>query len=379
MTSDVPASATIPAAPSRRPRILIVDDTPANLAVLVGLLARDYDLTVANSGARALALCAGEQVIDLVLLDVMMPEIDGYEVCRRLRAQPRTRDLPILFLSARSELESVVQGLAWGGNDYLTKPFRPEELLARVRTHLLVRAQQRELAERSVEFKQLLHIMFHDLGNHFALLDFVASTVEESPREPLDDELRRMLLTGVRNGMGLLAVVRELSTAEAKPIALSAVPLAAAVGEALTVVRARAAAKGLALRVDIAHDLRVTAEPNLLINSVITNLLTNAIKYSDPGGAVDVTATRDGGQVRLVVRDEGIGMSAEVLDSLFDLQRSASRRGTAGERGSGFGMPLMRRWVQRFGGRVEVASREAERDSPEHGTTFIVSLPSAST
>ena len=119
---------------------MIVDDSPANLAVLVGLLARDYDLTVANSGARALALCAGEQVIDLVLLDVMMPGIDGYEVCRKLRSQPRTRDLPILFLSARSELESVVQGLAWGGNDHLTKPFRPEELLARVRTHLLVRA-----------------------------------------------------------------------------------------------------------------------------------------------------------------------------------------------------------------------------------------------
>jgi len=135
-----------PATP-RRPCILIVDDEPANIQVLIGLLQGEYDLKVATWGEAALRICEQNPNIDLVLLDVMMPESDGHEVCQKLRASPTTRTTPIIFLSAKSETKDIVYGFEIGANDYVTKPFQPAELLARVRTHLLIRSQQIEIAE----------------------------------------------------------------------------------------------------------------------------------------------------------------------------------------------------------------------------------------
>jgi putative two-component system response regulator len=132
---------------SSRPSLLLVDDTPASIEVLVGLLKDDYDLTIATRGAQALQICAKVKHLDLVLLDVMMPEMDGYEVCRALRADPATRDLPIVFLTSKNEVDDIVRGFEAGANDYLAKPVHPSELRARVRTLTTLRAQQLELAE----------------------------------------------------------------------------------------------------------------------------------------------------------------------------------------------------------------------------------------
>jgi len=360
--------------PTRRPCLLLVDDTPANIDVLVGLLKADFDLKIATGGERALALCAGAaaaDAIDLVLLDVMMPGMDGLEVCRQLRARPATHELPVLFLTSRSEVEDVVHGFAAGGNDYLVKPFHVEELLARVQTHLLIRAQQREIERKNVELKQLLHILFHDMANHFAVLDIAVETVAEEPAA-LEAEILPMMRTAVKNGVGLLAVVRELERAEVKPLTLSTVPLAPAVAEALLLLRGQAEAKGVTVAADIAPELAVRAEPNLLINSIIGNPPTHPNKFPFPGRrirrkrvprAARVPAARGGNRRR---------MSEEVRRALFDLRMSRSQQGTAGESGSGFGLPLMHRWVTRFGGRVEVASRDIATHPDTHGTAFTI-------
>ncbi len=116
---------------SDRPCILLVDDTPSNIDILVGLLKADYELKIANRGAKALKICETTERIDLILLDVMMPEMDGYEVCRVLRASPKTQSVPIIFLTAKTDLDDVVHGFEIGASDYLTKPVRPSELLAR--------------------------------------------------------------------------------------------------------------------------------------------------------------------------------------------------------------------------------------------------------
>jgi putative two-component system response regulator len=127
---------------SSRPSLLLVDDTPANLDILVDVLKADYDLTIATRGAQALQVLAKVKHIDLILLDVMMPEMDGYEVCRVLRADPATRELPIIFLTAKNDVADIVHGFELGANDYVSKPFHPPELRARVRTHTTLRAQQ---------------------------------------------------------------------------------------------------------------------------------------------------------------------------------------------------------------------------------------------
>ncbi len=129
-----------------RPVILVVDDTPDNLALMSGLLKDDYKVKVANGGEKALAIAAADPPPDLVLLDIMMPGMDGYEVCRRLKADPTTRDIPVIFLTAKREVEDEQRGLDLGAVDYLTKPVSPPIVLARVRNHLALRAQAQQLA-----------------------------------------------------------------------------------------------------------------------------------------------------------------------------------------------------------------------------------------
>ena len=129
------------------PRILIVDDTPANIKVLHNLLREDYVLSVATSGAAALEIAFSDDRPDLVLLDVMMPEMDGHEVCRRFKADPRTRDVPVIFVTSMSEVEDEAKGFALGAVDYISKPIRPPIVEARVATHLeLARTRKRWLS-----------------------------------------------------------------------------------------------------------------------------------------------------------------------------------------------------------------------------------------
>jgi len=132
-----------------KPIILVVDDTPGNLSLMIGLLADDYTVRLANNGEKALRIAAAASPPDLILLDIMMPEMDGYEVCRRLKADPLTREIPVIFLTARAEVEDERLGLELGAVDYITKPLSQPILMARVRTHLTLKALADALRSRN--------------------------------------------------------------------------------------------------------------------------------------------------------------------------------------------------------------------------------------
>src|SRR4249920_2817025 len=133
--------------PENRRTLLLVDDTPDNLRVLSGLLRDDYQLRIATSGEKALEAAAKDPAPDLVLLDVTMPGMDGYEVCRRLKGDPRTRDVPVIFLTALTQTEDEAKGFEAGAVDYVHKPITPATVLARVRTHLELREARRGLED----------------------------------------------------------------------------------------------------------------------------------------------------------------------------------------------------------------------------------------
>ena len=360
---------------SHRPCILVVDDTPANLDILVGLLREDYQLKVATHGEKALKICETPGLVDLILLDVMMPGIDGFEVCRRLRQQPHTRDIPVLFITAKSETDDVVRGFEAGGNDYLSKPFRPAELLARVRTHLLVRSQQLEIARKNTELREMIHILCHDVANHFTVMQMSLELAAMRPDMAVKSYLPPMRIA-VKNGIKLTDLVREMRRSEDTQLRLKPTSLTLAVEEALLLIDGKLQAKGLSVRKEL-PEVNVLAEPTALINSVIGNVLTNAVKFSRTGGVIDVQAGVVGGAVFLSIRDHGIGMPDAVLTHLFDVGKSHSRVGTAGEKGTGFGMPLMHRFVTQFGGRIEVTTRDAERFPEDSGTEFKIWLSPA--
>jgi sigma-B regulation protein RsbU (phosphoserine phosphatase) len=144
-----------------KPRILVVDDTPANIKILADLLRKDYLLSVATSGADALEIAASDDRPDLVLLDIMMPEMDGYEVCRRLKADPRTQDVPVIFVTAMSEVDDETKGFSLGAVDYITKPIRPPIVQARVAAHLELALARRTLAAQNKVLRESLAMAAH--------------------------------------------------------------------------------------------------------------------------------------------------------------------------------------------------------------------------
>jgi serine phosphatase RsbU (regulator of sigma subunit) len=141
-----------------KPRILIVDDTPANIKILADLLRKDYTLSVATSGANALEIAASADLPDLVLLDITMPEMDGYEVCRHLKADPATRDVPVIFVTAMSEVEDETKGFSLGAVDYVTKPIRPPIVKARVAAQLELASARRTLANQNKMLRESLAV-----------------------------------------------------------------------------------------------------------------------------------------------------------------------------------------------------------------------------
>ena len=194
--------------PSQLPTILVVDDTPENLTLMSGLLKESYRVKVANGGERALKIAISDTPPDLILLDIMMPEIDGYEVCRRLKADPRSADIPVIFLTAKSEVADETLGLEMGAVDYITKPISPPIVLARVKTQLAMKRMadflrdqnhylESEVRRRTEEVTAIQEVTIHamaslaetrdsDTGNHIRrtkhFLRLLAEKVRHNPR-----------------------------------------------------------------------------------------------------------------------------------------------------------------------------------------------------
>ena len=362
--------------------ILIVDDIPKNIQLVGTILKSEgYRLRMAQNGAQALkALAPCHGAVDLILLDIMMPEMDGYEVCRKLKADPATREIPVIFLTARTDPEDIARGFALGAVDYLTKPFNASELLARVRTHLSLRDKTERLRESrdtirriSEERRELLHILCHDLANPFSAILSMMHLIQD---EADFDRWRHLLISSAQNGLDLIDLVRRMRSLEERNLVLTPVNLADAVSEARILLQQRITEKRIRLEATVDPELTVLAEPVSLVSSVLNNLLTNAIKFSPTGATVQLAAEvgtgNDGGnQVVITVTDHGIGMSPDLVGELFDLSRCRSRPGTCGEMGTGFGLHLVKKFATAYGGTVAVDSREGPDNA---GTTITVVL-----
>jgi CheY-like chemotaxis protein len=355
--------------------ILIVDDTPENLDVLKGLLGSDYNLKVAVNGKIALKIANLDPHPDLILLDIMMPVMDGYEACGELKASPATRDIPVIFITAKTETDDIVKGFEVGAIDYVTKPFNPPELMARVQTQLMIKQQRDEIAEKNVQNKELLHVLAHDLANHFAILQMSLQAIEVLPHKL--ESYKEKMNRAVVNGIDVINLVREMRAMEAKGIELSSINLLDTVKESQNLISEKLEAKKIDLSMDIDPTIAVIAEKRSLVNSVINNVLTNAIKFSFEGSAITISAVIEDSLVKLSICDSGIGIPVNMLENLFDVSKSTSRTGTNGEKGTGFGMPLMKKFVELYGGSVEVKSRTKDEYPDDHGTEFIIQLKTA--
>ncbi len=376
---------------STRSHVLVVDDIPKNLQV-VGTMLRNagYELMPATSGADALEV-GRVQLPDLILLDLMMPEMDGLEVCRRLKADALTRPIPVIFLTASNEMEHLVQGFEVGAVDYVTKPFNPPELLARVRTHLelkhardtIVRYGQ-ELSRLNEEKNEFMGIAAHDLRNPLgAITGYAEMVLEEVGSLPpsaseswarvgkeVTDCAGRIQETSKR----MAEMVQNLLDANRiergeMQLNLASLDLSQAVAAVLETQRPRAVAKQQTLHwQNEAGPVSVLADATVL-TQVIENLVSNAVKYSPTGKNIYVRLRRLPEGTRCEVQDEGPGLSAEDQKKLFGKFARLSAKPTGGEHSTGLGLSIVKKMVEAMNGKVWCESELGK------GATFVVQFP----
>jgi len=370
--------------PTRGAHILLADDNADMRGYVKRLLGRHWSVDAVADGAAALA-AARARVPDLVLTDVMMPGLDGVQLLRALRADPRTRTVPVILLSARAGEESRVEGLEHGADDYVIKPFSGRELVARVNAHLETARLRRDAlcreeaargeAEAANRAKDdFLAVLSHELRTPLTTVTAWVRMLREG-RVP-EPEMSRALEVIDRNVQFQVRLIDDLL--DVSRIAthrltanLSRVELAPLVAAAVDALQHQALTAGVKLAADIEAFPEVVRGDAGRLQQVVANLVTNALKFTPAGGAVTVRVRRRGGLAILTVVDTGEGIPAHVLPRVFD--RFWQRDATAHRLGGlGLGLAIVRHIVELHHGTVQAAS-----DGPGRGATFTVELPLA--
>jgi CheY-like chemotaxis protein len=339
------------------------------------LITEGYKIRQVTSGTQALKVAEKEKP-DLILLDIMMPGMDGFEVCRQLKQNPGLKDIPVIFISALNDTGHIVEALTVGGVDYINKPFQAQEVLARVRTHLKLRCQSKELLELNASKDKFFSIIAHDLRGPLSGIMGLTELMADKNQYYTDnekDELMVDLSHSARNTFNLLENLLEWSqmdrgVTDFKPQKLN---LADVVLDCINILSESAREKRIALTVVVPNELEVFADKNML-QTVIRNLLSNAIKFTPKEGNVTISAkVSEGNRTVISVRDTGIGMKEELRKNLFRIDVNTKRPGTEGELSTGLGLLLCKEFVEKQGGEICVES------VPDHGSVFSFTVPIA--
>ena len=358
---------------SRTPRLLIVDDQKTNLKIIGDILEKfGFDIIVASDGDEAL-LRLEHSPVDLVLLDVLMPGRDGFEICQIIRTHPQWSDIPVIFLSAADDKGLIVRALEVGGVDYVTKPFNKAELISRVRTHVALKLARDRLKQLAEDKDELLGILAHDLKNHLGGMKMSAELLHERAKKHPDARLEQMAGNIRTSTHQMLSFVQEFlaNSSADRDMTLNVEPIWLHQVTATAVQNYTEAArrKGIILEHSGVVDGPVSGDRKAL-DQVLDNLLSNAIKFSPPGKAIRVTVqpSRHGG-ASCRIQDEGPGFTDEDKVHMFNRYRRLSARPTAGEPSTGLGLSIVKKLVEDMGGQIQCESR------PGEGATFIVNLP----
>jgi signal transduction histidine kinase len=364
-------------------RILVIDDH-AGLRKLLAIVLQTagYQVESAEDGPEGLHMlqtCAP----DLVLLDVMMPSMTGYEVLQTIRQNPATAELPVIFLTALGEKEKVVKGLQTGANDYVTKPFEQEVLLARVRTHLRIKElndQRRRDMERMAILDALkdrfVLIASHDLkgplGTLTSALEFLQNLIGSGDLDP--DILRAIMGSMNASTAQMKSIISDfldLHAIKAGGIELNMLPVNPneLINSIVEQFRFEAEQKCITMQCTLDPSIPVTmADPDRLLQ-IIANLVSNAIKYSPSGIEVQVRTFYRDNKLRVEVEDRGPGIPDDEKPYLFEQFIRLRNRPTGGETSSGVGLSIVRDLVQLHTGQIGVETTEGE------GSTFWFELP----
>lgn len=365
-------------------RILIVEDDQFSADLLLKFLRHGgYAAERVGNGHEALAALE-QEAYDLLLLDLMMPGMDGYEVTRRIRQDRRFHRIPIIIISAKDRTHDVAKGLDLGANDYVSKPISREDVMARVRSQLRLKLAQDELTQANVRLQRLseargrmVATVSHELRTPLTSIRGALDLVLTTSGDNLSETQEKLLTICLRNTDRLIRLVNSvLDYASIEQMGegftMDDVDVAGLVQRAVEEVRAPLPPERLAIDLDIPADLPPVRGDADRLHQVLLNLLANAIQFSPDQAVVTVSAVEDSGTIRLSIRDRGIGMSAEQQEKLFQPFTRLADPGGNDLGGTGLGLVISQDIIHRHGGGIEVESALGV------GTVFHVRLPSAS-
>ncbi len=359
-------------------KILIVDDVVSNVLLLKILLTNEkFQVCTANCGNMCIEQARAEKP-DLILLDVMMPDISGFDTAVILKKDPELKDIPIIFLTALNSPADLVKGFQVGANDFLSKPFNKEELVVRVMHQIalvaakrLIEKQNRELLATINNRDKMYSVIAHDLRSPMASIRMVLNLavaaispdvvgqeifdlIDKANKESEDvHDLLDNLLKWTKSQTGRLSVVmQDLDLNDIIPGVVDIFEMIAA---------------NKKIKLSYTGGSTIVRADNDMLKTIVRNFMSNAIKFSPEDSTIEITVTSDADFAKISVRDHGVGIAADRIDSIF--HKGETTYGTGGEEGSGLGLQLCQDFARKIGGDVMVQSVEGE------GSTFSVLVP----
>jgi signal transduction histidine kinase len=357
---------------NKKPLILIIDDIPENIQMLLNILKKkDYRFAVATSADEAFNSIDAERP-DLILLDIILPKINGYEICERLKSDVLTADIPVIFLTVMDDVEDILHGFKMGASDYISKPYNELIVVARIENQLKLSTTRKKLKETNDTKNKIFSIIAHDLKNPFSnIVSFSNLFIQRLGNLSL--EKQENYLHAINNdaeaGLNLLENLLLWSRTLNGSIELDKIQLNLheVVEESLNLVKVSAEQKNNTIQNRVPEGFIIHSD-RIILSTIIRNLLSNSIKFTENGKIIiDLEQKTD--RFFLVFEDTGIGMDGDVLSKLFQMNAHYTTRGTREEKGSGLGLLIVKEFVDLLNGDISVESE------PNKYSRFVISLP----
>lgn len=352
--------------------ILVIDDEPKNLQVVGALLVQmGHEVIQASDGEEGLAR-AHSASPDLILLDVMMPGMSGFDVCRHLKEDAQLREIPVIYLSAAIDKQFIVEGLDSGAVDYITKPFHASELRARVDLHLGLCRSKRQLRDAAEEKSRFIEVLAHDLKNPLSAARFTAQLLSEKTAGQ-EQTLANMIVESANRAFEIVDALLEVRELEAAKSSVEREPLCLHDHALLAVRSFEQQAEGKHQLIDLCSEAggpRILADRQLLLR-VLENLVSNAVKFSPRGSTIHIEVGHDDTHGTFLIEDEGSGIPSDELGQLFQRYARLSTRPTAGESSTGLGLFIVKELVAAMAGSI------GYQTSTHGGAGFLLRLPRA--
>lgn len=362
-------------------KILIVDDVISNVLLLKVLLTNEkFAIVTASNGGQALEQVEKENP-DLILLDVMMPDMSGFEVAQQLKSNTKTAEIPIIFLTALNSTTDIVKGFQVGGNDFISKPFNKEELIIRVTHQISLVAAKRVIVRKTQELERtivardrLYSVIAHDLRSPIGFIKMVLNMlILNLPEEKIGREMSDLLTTANQTTEDVFALLDNLlkwtkSQIGKLNVVYQDIDIVEVVDGVVEIYNMIARVKKIKIREEKPSSLAVLGDIDM-VKTIVRNLLSNAIKFSNEDSEILVKLEEKEGMAVINVQDHGCGMDEESQKKLLHTDTHFSTFGTNNEEGSGLGLLLCQDFIQKNGGKLWFTSTKGE------GSTFSFSIP----